>query len=76
MTQYMGGSPVSSSNNIFENAGVGAQAGADSDILPTLDVDGKISAAMSDLDAYGSSPVTSDAAAQRPLNPPTTLDRN
>ena len=66
MTQFMDGSPVSDASNPYNKvAGVDGQ-----DILPSLDVEGVERMAMSNLDAYGSSPVTSDSAAGRPLNPP------
>lgn len=69
-TSFNGGSPVSSSSNPFSR-GVGNQAGAGDDILPSLDVEGRERSVMMDLDDYGASaPVTSDAAAERPLNPP------
>lgn len=69
-SKFLGGSPVSDTSNPFNASGVGMQAGADADVLASLDPEGHEASAMADLDAYGSSPVTDDGAAQRPLNPP------
>jgi hypothetical protein len=67
MATFLDGSPVSSPANPFNDV-----AGIDpADILPSFDEKAVESMAMANLDAYGSSPVTSDAAAGRPLNPPT-----
>lgn len=74
-SKFLGGSPVSDTSNPFANDGVGRQAGADSDILGTLDIEGHQSVAMSDLDDYGSNPVTSDSAMERPANPPIASGR-
>lgn len=68
-SKFLDGSPVSDTSNPF-SGGVGSQAGADSDVLGSLDIDGRESLAGSDLDQYGSDPVVADAAAGRPLNPP------
>lgn len=66
-TKFLGGSPVSDATNPY---GKGAVLGAE-DILPSLDIEGREREIIGDLDAYGSSPVTGDAAAQRPLAPDT-----
>lgn len=66
--RFVGGSPVSATDNPFSKAaGIDAQ-----DILPSLDVEGRERAVLDDLDAYGSDPVVSDAAAERPANPPSS----
>lgn len=70
MTQFMDGSPVSDASNPYNKQALSVTNGGDNDILPSLDVEGVERMAMSNLDAYGSSPVTSDSAAGRPLNPP------
>lgn len=69
MTTFNGGSPVSSASNPYNDAATIARQG---DILPSLDVAGAERQAMTNLDAYGSSPVTEDSAAQRPMDPPST----
>jgi len=66
-TQFNQGSPVSKPGNPF-NAGAGQ---GPEDILPDIDIEGTERLAMSNLDAYGSTPVTDDAASGRPANPPT-----
>lgn len=66
-TKFIDGSPVTDTSNPFNDA-----AGlAPEDILPSLDVEGVETMALSNLDAYGSSPVTNDSAVGRPANPPT-----
>lgn len=69
-TRFDGGSPVSTPSNPF-NRGAGLES---ADILPSLDPEGHERDVMGDLDAYGSNPSTSDALAQRPLNPPTSAN--
>jgi hypothetical protein len=63
------GSPVSSPTNPYNMQGAGQES---ADILPDLDITGAEMTAMSNLDAYGSSPVTDDSASGRPSNPPTS----
>lgn len=67
MTTFNGGSPVSSRDNPF-NSGAGT---SEVNVLPSLMPEERERSVMMDLDAYGSNPVTDDAAAQRPSDPPT-----
>jgi hypothetical protein len=70
-TNFQGGSPVSDASNPYNDGASLAQDGRD--ILPSLDPEGREQSVMSDLDAYGSSPVTSDSAAERSLSPKTSV---
>lgn len=68
---FLGGSPVSSASNPFSD-------GEEFGNMPSLqaDVDAAYASASGILDAYGSSPVVSDAAAQRPNAPSTDGSSN
>lgn len=68
-TQFLGGSPVSSAGNPYDDAD--SLANDSTDILPSLDIEGYEASQLAQLDAYGSNPVTNDSAAERPMNPPT-----
>lgn len=67
----LGGAPLSVPSNPFSN-------GEEFEDGPNIqgEVDAVEAEARSNLDGYGASaPVTSDAAAGRPLNPPTAFGR-
>ncbi len=67
--EFTGGSPVSASENPYNERGVFAEPGT---VLGSLPVESRGEMALDTLDGWGSSPVTDDAASARPSDPPTT----
>jgi hypothetical protein len=67
-SKFEGGSPVTDSNNPYSEHGV---FGEERTVLGSLPVEARTGIALDDLTTY-SEPITDDAAANRPLHPPTT----
>lgn len=64
--RFEGGSPLSDPDNPFSRG-----AWRPNGVLPSLPVEQHHAISLGDLDGFDSEPITSDNAADRPLNPPT-----